>query len=69
VWDLLALLETLQDKDAICKRFQHMPESDLTLSGEYEESDHIKFDNVSIVTPDGVVLVEGGISSLVFYLF
>ncbi len=78
VWDLLALLETLQDKGAAASRQPTIPrriegggsggggggegevdEGSTALRGEYEESDHTKLEDVSIVTPDGLVLVEG----------
>lgn len=75
VWDLLALLETLQDKGAAAPRKPTIPrliegggrggggeeedEGSTALRGEYEESDHTKLEDVSIVTPDGLVLVEG----------
>jgi hypothetical protein len=63
VWDLLALLETLQDKGAVSRKpalARIEDEEQLTsLRGEYEESDHTKLEDVSIVTPDGLVLVEG----------
>jgi ATP-binding cassette subfamily D (ALD) long-chain fatty acid import protein len=77
VWDLLALLETLQDKGAAASRQptisrriegggsgeggggEEVDEGATALRGEYEESDHTKLEDVSIVTPDGLVLVEG----------
>lgn len=51
VWDLLALLDTLQAKPG--------DNDETAIRAEYEQGESTKFEEVSIVTPDGLVLVEG----------
>lgn len=53
MWDLLALLNTLKDKGSI------PTEESGPIKGEYREGNQTKLEDVSIVTPDGLVLVEG----------